>query len=202
MQLLELRVVVDQPGWDEEEKAAAAGGRGGGSGGEVVVASKLRATEPGSFALLRSMRTVAWEGSEVEASAVAPEAAAALGEGRTAAPGGERAARLGRTEERGTASVPVHSRPRWDRGTPHTHTHTHPPPPRGARFTYPLAVFAREAVVLAGGSRPRRHREQHFSTAPCPEERKEREGEREEEEDGEGGGRKGEEGEERAGPVS
>lgn len=60
----------------------------------------------------------------------------------------------------------------------------HPPPPRSARFTYPLAVFAREAVVLACGSRPRRHREQHFSTAPCPKERKEREGEREEESGG------------------
>lgn len=135
----------------------------------MVVGSKLCATEPGSSAVLKCADG-AWEGSEVKASSVAPEAAPALGEGRTAAPGGETAARLGRTEERSTASAPVR-RPRGDRGRPHP---LHPPPPRSACFTYPLAVFAREAVVLVGSSRPRRHREQHFSTAPCPEERKER----------------------------
>lgn len=69
-----------------------------------MVGSKLRATEPCSSAVLK-YPDAAWEGCGVEASPAAPEAAAAaaLGEGRAAAPGGEVAARLGRTGEPSTA---------------------------------------------------------------------------------------------------
>lgn len=152
----------------------------------MVVGSKLCATEPCSSAVLK-YPDGAWKGCGVEASPAAPEAAAAaLGEGRAAAPGGEVAARLGRTGEPSTAPPRRYT----DRGGTEV-VPPYPPLPRSARFTYPLAVFSREAVVLAGCSRPWRHREQHFSTAPCPEERKEREREREEEV---GGGRGGEEG--------
>lgn len=79
----------------------------------------------GSFAV-RKYADGAWEGNEVQASPVAPEAAAGLGEGRTTAPGGETVARLGRTRKRSTASAPV-QRPRWDRGR-RSCSPTHPTP--------------------------------------------------------------------------